>query len=156
MLFRSWVPWTSVAATLRERATIGAVRLVVFDGGCGLCTRTIAVLRRLDLLGRLQFVDANVSAAYLASIDPSLTPEACLADMHVVVRHGSGAISLQAGFDGYRSIAWVLPIAWPTLPILYVPGVPWAGRRVYRLVASHRSTTRCSVPVRPVSEAVKL
>jgi predicted DCC family thiol-disulfide oxidoreductase YuxK len=117
-----------------------------------LCTRTVAVLRRLDLLGRLQFVDANVSAASLASIDPSLTPEACLADMHVVVGHGSGAISVQAGFDGYRSIAWVLPIAWPALPILYVPGVPWAGRRVYRLVAFHRATPSCALPERALQE----
>jgi predicted DCC family thiol-disulfide oxidoreductase YuxK len=128
---------------------MGAVRLVVFDGGCGFCTRTVAVLRRLDLLGRLRFADANVSAASLTSIHPSLTAEACLADMHVVVGHESGTVSIKTGFDGYRSIAWVLPIAWPTLAILYVPGVPAVGRRIYRFVASHRSTTSCRLPPRP-------
>jgi hypothetical protein len=105
------------------------------------------VLRRPDLFGRLRFVDANVSAVSLTSIHPSLTPEVCLADMHVVVGHGSGVVSIQTGFDGYRSIAWVLPIAWPVLPILYVPGVLALGRRIYRFVVSHRSTTSRSVSV---------
>ena len=149
MCYVFWVPWASVAATLRERVTMGAIRLVVFDGGCGFCTRTVAVLQRLDLLGRLRFVDLNVSAASLTSIHPSLTAEACLADMHVVVGRESGAVSIKTGFDGYRSIAWVLPIAWPTLAILYVPGVPAVGRRIYRFVASHRSTTSCRLPPRP-------
>jgi predicted DCC family thiol-disulfide oxidoreductase YuxK len=152
MCYVFWVPWASVAAKLRERTTTGAVRLVVFDGGCGFCTRTVAVLRRLDLLGRLRFADANVSGASLASIHPSLTAEACLADMHVVVGHESGTVSIKTGFDGYRSIAWVLPLAWPTLPVLYVPGVPWAGRRVYRLVAFHRATSSCSLPERALQE----
>jgi hypothetical protein len=58
----------------------------------------------------------------------------------VVAQHRYLARVIETGFDGYRSIAWVLPIAWLALPILYVPGVPAVGRRAYRFVAAHRST----------------
>ena len=30
---------------------------VLYDGGCGLCSRTVVWLRRLDLRRRLRFVD---------------------------------------------------------------------------------------------------
>jgi hypothetical protein len=50
--------------------------------------------------------------------------------MHVVVNHEPGVVSFETGFAAYRSIAWVLPIASPALPILYLPGVPAVGRRI--------------------------
>ena len=49
MCYVFWVPWASVAAAGRARVTLGA-SVVIFDGGCGLCSRTESVLRRLDLL----------------------------------------------------------------------------------------------------------
>jgi hypothetical protein len=75
--------------------------------------------------------------------------------MHVVDTAG-GTASIAAGFDAFRRLAWVLPAAWPLVPILYVPGVPALGRRVYRWIASHRST-HCSLPAaRPRQEPEEL
>jgi predicted DCC family thiol-disulfide oxidoreductase YuxK len=140
--------WTAVAASIRRYAPpSGASRTVVFDGSCGICKRTIAVLRRLDVLGRLQIADARADWLRLAAAYPFLNAEACLTDMHVIVTRKHLAFSVVTGFDAYRSMAWVIPIAWPLLPLLYVPGVPAVGRRVYRFVASHRAST-CPVPVR--------
>lgn len=36
---------------------------VWFDGGCPLCTREIALMRRLDRAGRIEFVDAGAGDA---------------------------------------------------------------------------------------------
>ncbi|TKD50117.1 thiol-disulfide oxidoreductase DCC family protein [Sphingomonas baiyangensis] len=36
---------------------------VWFDGGCPLCRREIALMRRLDRAGRLRFVDASVAGS---------------------------------------------------------------------------------------------
>jgi predicted DCC family thiol-disulfide oxidoreductase YuxK len=146
MCYVFWVPWASVAAAVRRRAPAGADRLVVFDGGCGLCTGTIAVLRRLDVLGRLRFADAGADWIRIASAYPFLNAQSCLTDMHVIVARKQGAFSVETGFDAYRSMAWAVPLAWPLLPLLYVPGVPTVGRRIYRYVASHRSANSCSVP----------
>jgi hypothetical protein len=60
--------------------------------------------------------------------------------MHVVTDRGG----VSAGFDAYRSVAWVLPLGWLALPFLYLPGMAAIGRRLYRFVASRRSTAACT------------
>ncbi len=114
---------------------------VLYDGGCGLCLRTVTWLRRLDLLGRLQFVDVDADWERLAAAHRTLDRDACLAAMHVIAPDGG----ITAGFDGFRTIARVVPPLWMTVPFLYLPGVAPVGRRIYRYVAVHRRTT-CRVP----------
>jgi len=153
MCYVFWVPWAQVAAALRRRISVGGGRLVLYDGSCGLCARTIVVLRRLDVLARLRYADVSVDWPALAATYPTLDAQACLEDMHVVVGDADDPpSSIETGFDAYRSIAWVLPIAWPVLPLLYVPGVPALGRRIYRFVAFHRSTTSC-LPARRAADS---
>jgi hypothetical protein len=41
-----------------------------------------------------------------------------------------------AGFDAFRRLVWVLPAGWPTIPLLYVPGVKWLGRQVYAAIST--------------------
>jgi predicted DCC family thiol-disulfide oxidoreductase YuxK len=143
MCYVFWVPWSATAAAVRARISAAPHLVVVFDGGCGFCSRTMIVLQRLDLWRRLRFADANRDWSSLASTYPALDADACLAEMHVVEAGGSAA-TIAAGFDAFRRLAWVLPLAWPLLPVLYVPGVPMLGRRVYRFIALHRST-QCSL-----------
>lgn len=114
---------------------------VIYDGGCGLCSRTVAWLHRLDVLGRLRFSDFNAEWDRLSRAYPSLDRAACIASMHVI---GPGG-GITEGFDGFRALSWAVPPLWIVLPFLYVPGVPLVGRRVYRYVARHRSTT-CTLP----------
>lgn len=110
---------------------------VLYDGGCGLCNRTVWLLTRLDWLGRLRFVDINQRWDHLETMFPGVSRDACVEEMHVVSPDGA----VTAGFDGFRTIAWQMALLMPIAPLLYVPGVPTVGRRVYRYVAAHRSTT---------------
>lgn len=114
---------------------------VLFDGGCGLCTRTVAWLRRLDRHHVLRFVDISAEWDGLEASYPGLRRDACVDEMHVVAPDGR----ITAGFDAFRTIALALTTLAPVAPLLHVPGVPFVGRRVYRYVATHRSTT-CRVP----------
>jgi predicted DCC family thiol-disulfide oxidoreductase YuxK len=116
---------------------------VLYDGGCGLCSRAVAMLSRLDLLHRLRFADVAAEWDRLSASYADLDRDACLTDMHVVTRCGG----ILRGFDAYRSIAWVVPVGWLMLPWLYLPGVPSLGRRVYRVIASHRRTASCRLPL---------
>ena len=116
---------------------------VLYDGGCGICSRSVAWLRRLDWRRRLRFVDFNVEWDRLTSMYPGLDRDACVNAMHVVAPIGR----ITAGFDAFRTIAWIIPAFWLAAPFLYLPGVPPIGRRVYAYVARHRSTT-CAVPAR--------
>ena len=118
-------------------------RTVLYDGGCGLCSRIVRVLRRLDVRGRVEFLDVNSEWDAIAARYPLLTQDACLRDIHIVDRTGR----IRTGFAAYRSLAWVLPIAWAAVPFLYIPGVPSIGQRAYRYIADHRSRN-CAVPPR--------
>jgi predicted DCC family thiol-disulfide oxidoreductase YuxK len=111
---------------------------VIYDGHCGLCTRSVAVLRRLDWLNRLDFMDAN-HIERVHERFPSLPTDDLLHEIHIVNPEGQYWV----GFYGFRRLAWLLPLLWPAAPVLYVPGVPWVGARVYGYVAAHRARNLC-------------
>jgi predicted DCC family thiol-disulfide oxidoreductase YuxK len=137
-----WIRWDRVVEWIREKAGVPS-HLVVYDGGCGVCSRSALVLARLDVLKRLRFADVDSDWSWLSREYPRIGRDACLAEMHVVTSKGN----LVAGFDAYRSLARSLPLAWLLLPLMYVPGVPQLGRRVYRAIAARRrTTTTCAVP----------
>ena len=139
-----WVPWDRVGERLRAWIPRRTDMRVIYDGACGLCRPTVAVLRRLDLRRRVEFLDVHRDWPAIHERFPQLSREACLTDMHGIDR----ADRLFAGFDTYRALAHVLPLGWIVLPLLYVPPVPWFGRRVYRRIADRRHTATCAVPLR--------
>jgi len=111
---------------------------VIYDGQCGLCTRSVAVLRRLDWLGRLAYLDAT-NLERVREAFPALPTENLLHEMHVTNANGR----YRAGYGGFRRLAWALPPLWPLAPFLYLPGVSWAGNRIYRWVAANRARNLC-------------
>lgn len=124
------VDWRALGVRVRgnrPRAT------VLYDGACGLCRRSAAVLWTADAMRRLEFANAR-DAAVIAERFPRVDAEAALRDMYVVDADGR----TYAGFEAYRRLAALVPIGWPVLPFLYVPGVPAIGRAAYRRVADSR------------------
>src|SRR4051794_3450832 len=140
-----WVPWDRVGERLRAWMSRRTDMRVFYDGACGLCRPTVAVLRRLDLRRRVEFLDVHRDWPAIHDRYPHLSREACLTDMHAIDSTGR----MFAGFDAYRALARVLPLGWVALPFLYVPGVPSVGRRVYRAIADRRHSGSCAVSPRP-------
>jgi len=136
--FAFWVPWTAILAWATARSS--ARYLMLFDGSCGLCQRTVQVVRRLDIFDRIDVLDVARCWPAVAARHPTLSREACLDEMHVVTPRGK----VELGFGAYRAMARALPAAWPILPLLYLPGVPSVGNRVYRAVARRRAAN-CAV-----------
>ncbi len=112
-------------------------RRVLYDGDCGLCSRTMRVLRALDIRKKTVQTDILRDWEPVHEQFPQLDFDSCLRDMHVIDRQGR----IFVGFDAYRSLAWVLPLAWPVIPILYLPPVRWCGMKIYRYVADHRHSS---------------
>jgi predicted DCC family thiol-disulfide oxidoreductase YuxK len=110
-------------------------RIVVFDGGCLLCLRTMACLDELDTGSRLGFVDGRGGPEHL----PEAVRRRGIDVMHAmcVVEEGGAVLS---GFHAFRSIALALPVLWPIVPLLYAPGARVVGPRIYAAVARRRST----------------
>lgn len=142
MLF--WVPWERVGAFLSSRVEGRHTHALLFDGACGLCGGTAAVVKRLDLFNRVALFDAANGWPEVARRFPGLTQQACLDEMHVVDARGRVA----KGFDAYRALARLLPLAWPLAPALYVPPVPAVGRAIYGWVAARRRRAACAMPAK--------
>jgi len=108
--------------------------VVLYDGLCPLCLRSVGILKRLDWLERLHFKDARMPAGWPPCAQP-LVMEQMLEEMHVVTPSRKRSF---AGFFAFRWIARQLPALWLIVPLLYLPGVPWIGRKAYLWIAKHR------------------
>jgi predicted DCC family thiol-disulfide oxidoreductase YuxK len=108
--------------------------VVLFDGDCPFCQRSVAILKKLDWLGRLAFQNCRDEVHWPLSERP-LVMFRLLEEMHVVTPDRR---KTYAGYAAFRWIAWRLPLTWPVAPFLFIPGVPWFGNRVYLWVAKRR------------------
>ncbi|MGL6094369.1 MAG: thiol-disulfide oxidoreductase DCC family protein [Fimbriiglobus sp.] len=108
--------------------------VVLYDGQCPLCQRSVAILKKLDWLGRLAFQNGRDTEHLPPSAVP-LVPQRLIEEMHLVTPDRQRVV---AGFGAFRWMAWRLPLTLPLAPLAYLPGVPWFGNRIYRWVAKNR------------------
>ncbi len=106
---------------------------IFYDSHCGLCRRTMRLLKRLDWFGKLRPVDFHnhdERRRYAPEI-----PEAKL-DKVIHMRFPNG--KTMKGFSAFRDLAWRLPALWPVAPFLYLPGAKLIGDRIYARIAERR------------------
>jgi len=106
---------------------------VIYDGLCALCRQTVKWIRRLDWLHAIEYQNAQdwdeVHRRY-----PQLVPQEILGQIHVAAPGGS----VYVGYIGMRRIMKNLPLTMWLYPFLFLPGITWAGPKVYAWVADHR------------------
>jgi len=107
--------------------------IVLFDGGCPICRRTVRQLRRLDWLQQLQFADAT-NEQVRQRVAPSLTLDDAMRQMNVVDGRGSMA----GGYDAGLRIARRVPLLVPFGLLGALPGIRQIGSAVYRSIAANR------------------
>ncbi|MDO8900807.1 MAG: DUF393 domain-containing protein [Phenylobacterium sp.] len=102
--------------TLAEQAapsTDGPGLTVWYDGDCPLCAREIALMRRLDDEGQVEFVDLVTAA------ETPLPRQAMLARFHVTTADGVTASGAAAFAQLWRRLPALRPLgrlaAWPPL-----------------------------------------
>lgn len=107
---------------------------IVYDGNCKLCRRTIASFRVVDILERVNYVNALDDAALRNHQLSWLNADDILRDIHAVVGRETWT-----GFSAYR--VWIkrIPLLWPFLPFLYLWPIKRLGQRIYRHVADSRA-----------------
>ncbi|HMO37735.1 MAG TPA: DUF393 domain-containing protein, partial [Gemmatales bacterium] len=96
--------------------------------------KSVALLQSLDWFGKLQYRDCRDSEN-LPAIKPPLQMERLLEEMHLVPPAGTPVF---AGFKAFRYIAWRIPVFWLLAPLLYLPGIPWLGNKMYLWIARNR------------------
>jgi glycosyltransferase involved in cell wall biosynthesis/predicted DCC family thiol-disulfide oxidoreductase YuxK len=133
------VDWHALLQRLGRRLFRSPVT-VLYDGNCALCRRTIALLRSVDVLGRLSYLNALDRTQVARAGFSWLDEQTLLADMYAVEGRRTWA-----GFDTYRVMALRIPLLWPVAPFLYLWPIPAIGRSIYRWVAESR-TCRVAAP----------
>lgn len=107
--------------------------IVIFDGQCNFCRAQVTNLRRLDLGGnRLSFLslhDPRVAQRY-----PELTPQRLMSEMVVVGVDGA----FHGGSDAVKYLSRRLPLLWPAMPVLHMPGTAGLWRWGYQQIAKRR------------------
>ena len=101
---------------------MGAPRYeIAIDSHCGFCKKSAGWLKAID------FAD-------VVRLNP--VDEPGMREMRVTRLRDAKTLG---GFDGFRLLVPSFLLLLPMWPFLYVPGVPWIGRKVYRWIADHRS-----------------
>lgn len=118
---------------------MGAPRYeIAIDGHCGFCKKSAGWLKSLDWRGAIRIHPVD---------------EPGMKEMRVTRLRDGRTLG---GFDGFRMLApSVLALA-PMWPFLWIPGVPFVGRRVYALIAARRHSLpggcesgTCTLPDHP-------
>jgi len=107
--------------------------VMLYDGLCVLCTQTQKTVRWLDWLGRVERLDAQRRKIVNRRF-PELENEDLLGEIYVRTHDQRWLV----GFFGMRYIARQLPLSWPLVPFLYLPGMNILGPKVYRWIAKRR------------------
>ena len=112
----------------------GKSAILLYDGACPLCQRSVAILKKLDWLQKIHYQNARL-VADLPQTDPPLVPSRLLEEMQLLPRAGH---PLYHGYGAFRWLAWRLPPLWLLAPFLYIPGMPWLGNKIYLWIARNR------------------
>ncbi|MGV3484428.1 MAG: thiol-disulfide oxidoreductase DCC family protein [Planctomycetaceae bacterium] len=107
--------------------------VVIYDGECNFCKAQVSRLRMLDRWGhRLSYLslhDPRVAERY-----PHLTHAQLMEQMYVVDRSGRA----MGGSDAVRYLSRRMPLLWPLMPILHLPGTAALWRWGYQQIAKRR------------------
>jgi predicted DCC family thiol-disulfide oxidoreductase YuxK len=96
---------------------------VWYDGGCPLCLREIALMRRLDHRGRLRFVDVSDDTSSCPLDRGDL-----LARFHVSDAQGR----FYSGAAAFAAMWRAIPLLRPLGLLALLPGMTWLLERLYR------------------------
>jgi predicted DCC family thiol-disulfide oxidoreductase YuxK len=111
----------------KEKAPVA----VLYDAKCSFCSRTIEVIRALDIFHRLDFY--GMQWPHTREKFPDFDPKR--GEREMLVRRGGRWFG---GFDGFRVIAFEIPLLWFFVPFLYLPRISGPGNWLYQRVAQRR------------------
>ena len=125
------------ALTHRRRAlcTSAARRVTLFwDGGCPLCRKEIDYYKRIDVAGRVAWVD--IDAHPEALVPHGIAPDQAIALIHALDARGT----VQVGIPAFLAVWEQLPAPWSWLPPLLrtLPGAQPIASAAYGFWAKHR------------------
>ena len=106
--------------------------IVIYDGDCGFCQKTVSILKKFDWLRKFDFKpfqDNDVLKKY-----DKLSREMCEKEIFLIQPNGN----YYGGYDAFKMMALFLPITFLFSWFFFLPGVTCLGRIIYKNVAQNR------------------
>ena len=102
--------------------------IIVYDSDCGVCTKTVILLEKLDVFNRLAFV-TNIENSDARFDDSRLNKEMGLAEEDGSILYGA---------DAFEVVFHKVPIFWPIAIFLKIPSMIYFSRFIYKKFAANR------------------
>ena len=106
--------------------------IILFDGQCPLCVRSMRLLLLFDWLGR--FICLDFRQEQVSKVIKCVSAEQLEEQMVLITSLGD----IRFGFEAWRYIVRRLPLFFVPAHLLYLPVVPSLGDKLYRMVARSR------------------
>lgn len=126
---------------------------LLYDGMCPICSREVALLRRLDRR-RLRLAFEDIAAEHFAPERYGLTMRQVIGSMHAIRSDGSVISGMQVFREAYAAVGlgWLLaPTRWPVLRTIADVLYRMFARirpRLSRLGSTRCDSGRCAVSAR--------
>jgi len=114
------------------RPQCGASLVILYDGGCSVCTGSVRYIESRDVHGEVECADLRDPDS--ARRFPEFSPEAVRALMHGVDTAGEVTVGIDAVRQLGGRLPWWRRVAW----LLGVPGFREVGSVAYQLLARNR------------------
>lgn len=112
--------------------------VVIFDGKCRFCTSQVRILQRLDFANRLSFI--SLHDPHVAQWYPELSYDQLMQQIYVIPPTTTGGADRlrYGGAEGFRYVAWRLPVLWPLALLLSIPFSMPLWKAIYDFIARQR------------------
>lgn len=117
---------------------------LVYDESCSLCRKSLTLLKRFDVIRRIELIDFNDAGTLSARFPAALGLDFDKA-MYAVDERGL----FHRGFYAFRIAMLSCPLLIVPAALLFIPGIPFAGSRVYGFVAERRHSLGCGSTCAP-------
>ena len=106
--------------------------LLIFDGQCRICTASMRGLNRWDWCNKLAFL--SLHDPQVREICPDLSHDELMREIYLLDSRGRR----YRGIKAIRVAAGRVPVLWPIVPLLYLPGTLPLWSAAYRAFARWR------------------
>jgi predicted DCC family thiol-disulfide oxidoreductase YuxK len=127
------VGWIEHKRAFNQKRREGDPPVLVYDGQCQFCIRSIKRLQTLDLFSVLALKDLHHIENY-TNVHPDLTKDKAMSQMYLIDTNGK----LYGGFRAFQRMTLMMPMLYILIPVVYFPGVTLMGTIVYNWVAKNR------------------
>jgi len=128
--------WTGISASFKSKTQ---TYKFYYDAECPLCNKVIVVIRHFDVFKKVNCLTVQGNAENDIALN-GISENTLLIDIHAVDNKNR----IYKGYAAYVQLLKHMIYTFPLALLLSLPGISHVGKRIYRYIAGHRLTERCT------------